>query len=465
MHTVFVTSEIAPITGDSARGRLCASLAKVMSRAEHHVTVLCPLLGCVDANRLGLARRLTKLSFDLHERQWACEVYTGRLPTGVHLTFIGNEEVLLPAQDFEEGNEGAVALRAAVFSAAASQMLKVNDAEADLVHGIDWLGAAVITKLAADNVSLPTVLTVHDADAVGRFSAGDDHGFGPAAMSNGALTLMDAGIGAATRVTTLSANYLNRITEPSRKHPLGATLQAHRANLVAIRDGIDPATWNPLTDQHLPARFDPVDRSGKATCKAELQKALTLPVSKDVPLIAAIGRVEGDQMDLLSKVAPDILKNDVQLAVQLEGDGELVGIYEELWDQFPERIQIRTGADPAFRHQLIAAADLLLVPGREAPTESIQLCAMRYGALPIVHRDGGLADEVIDCDPGLKSGTGFLYDAPTHEALLACVRRATSAYANGPAFKAAQGRVMKRDHGWERTGRRYDRVYQDVTAA
>ena len=45
------------------------------------------------------------------------------------------------------------------------------------------------------------------------------------------------------------------------------------------------------------------------------------------------------------------------------GDGELVAIYEELWDQWPDRIQIKTGNDEAFRHQLIAASDFVVVPG------------------------------------------------------------------------------------------------------
>ena len=60
--------------------------------------------------------------------------------------------------------------------------------------------------------------------------------------------------------------------------------------LSGLRHGIDPAVWNPATDGHLPARFDPFDLDGKDKCKAELQHDLTLPVRSDVPLFAAIGR-------------------------------------------------------------------------------------------------------------------------------------------------------------------------------
>ena len=462
MHILFVTSEMLPISGSGPRARLSASLAKVMARAEHHVTVLSPLYKGIDLNQLGLARRLTKLAFNLGGRDWACEFYTGRLPTGVHLMFIGNEELLSSVESIDEGNETAVAMRSAVFAAAASELLRVNEAEIDIVHGIDWFGAGVVARLAQDKIELPRILTVHDVDEIGVLATSDDLGFGPDAYHDGKLQLMAAGMQSVDRITTLSANFANRIASDQNSHPLQEAFAKLRHKVVGIRDGIDPAVWNPLTDPHLAARFDPVDRSGKAKCKAELQHALTLDVKGDVPLIGAVGRVEGDGLDLLAKVAPDILKNDVRLVVQLEGDGELVGIYEELWDQWPDKIQIRTGCDEAFRHQLLAGADFVLVPGREAPTEGLQLCAMRYGALPIVHREGGLADEVVDCDAALKSGSGFLFDERTEESLLACVRRVIGAYANTPGFTNVQSRVMRFDHSWERTSRLYDRLYREL---
>jgi starch synthase len=170
-------------------------------------------------------------------------------------------------------------------------------------------------------------------------------------------------------------------------------------------------------------------------------------------------------MNLLAAIGPDLLRNDVQLVVQLEGDSELVAIYEELWDQWPDRIQIKTGSDSEFRHVLIAASDFALVPGREAPTDNIQMRAQRYGALPIVHREGGLADEVVDCDASLKTGSGFLYDEQTAGSLLSAIQRAAAAFANTKSFRALQSRVMRIDHSWERTIRLYERTYRDAISA
>ena len=444
-----------------------ATLAKVLRRADHGVELVSPLYGHVDTAKLALARRLTKLEFELGGRSWACELYTGRNPDGVALTFIGNEEVLLSANALTGEGEQLDASRVGVFAAAVARLVQQNPDDHDIVHAHGWAGAAVVARLREALPSLPMVLTVYDASRQGRFDARDAEwvGIGDEASHQGGVNVLKAGLKTADRVTTLSPSYAHRIQRPESANALGETFRELGARLIGVRHGIDPALWNPATDGHLPARFDPYDLDGKDKCKAELQRELTLPVRSDVPLFAAVGRVEGDGMDLLAKIGPDFLRNDVQLVVQLEGDGELVAIYEELWDQWPDRIQIRTGNDEPFRHQLIAASDFVVVPGREAPTDNIQMRAQRYGALPIVHREGGLADEVIDCEASLKTGSGLLYDEPTAKSLLSAMQRAAAAFANNKAFAELRSRVMQIDHSWERTVRLYERTYRDAISA
>ena len=65
--------------------------------------------------------------------------------------------------------------------------------------------------------------------------------------------------------------------------------------------------------------------------------------------------------------------------LQLSYPGEAVGI-----TQFSENTA----------HQLIAAADFLLMPSRFEPCGLVAMCAMRYGTVPIVTATGGLADLV-----------------------------------------------------------------------
>ena len=437
-----------------------------MRRADHTVDLVSPLFGHVDTAKLALARRLTKLEFDLGGRPWSCEIYTGRNADGVGLTFIGNEEILLSADSLEGEGEQLDASRVGVFSSAVVELIRDHQKDYDIVHAHGWAGAGAVTRLRAELPDLPTVLTVYDASRQGRFDTHDSEwlGLGDEGGSGDGINVLKTGLLTADRVTTLSPNYAHRLQRPDEGEGLSETFREIHDKLIGVRHGIDPALWNPATDRHLPARFDPFDMDGKEKCKAEIQRELALPVRSDVPLFGALGDVNGEGMRLLAKIGPELLRNDVELVVQLEGDGELVAIYEELWDQWPDRIHIKTGGDEAFRHLLIGASDFVIAPERAAPTDNLQMLAQRYGALPVVYRDGGLADEVVDCEASLKTGSGLLYDDSTRESLLGALQRAAAAFANTKAFGELQSRIMRIDHSWERTTRLYERAYRDAIA-
>ncbi len=438
-----------------------------MRRADHAVDMVSPLYGHIDTAKLALARRLTKLEFELGGRAWSCELYTGRTPDGVGLTFIGNEEVLLSADSLTNDGEPLEASRVGVFAAAVTELIRQNADDYDIVHAHGWAAAAVVARLRSVLPDLPTVLTVYDASNQGRFDTGDAEaiGLGDEARDASGVNVLKAGLLTADRVTTLSPNYAHRLLSPDNDDALGEVFREIEPKLTGVRHGIDPALWNPATDGHLPARFDPFDTDGKDKCKAELQHDLTLPVRSDAPVFGAIGHVDDEGMAMLAKIGPDFLRNDVQLVVQLAGDGELVAIYEELWDQWPDRIQIKTGDDEPFRHALIGASDFIVAPGGGAPSDKIQMLAQRYGALPIVHRDGGLADEVVDSEASLKTGSGILYDEPNTRSLLSALQRAAAAFANNKPFREMQSRIMRIDHSWERTTRLYERAYREAISA
>ena len=73
---------------------------------------------------------------------------------------------------------------------------------------------------------------------------------------------------------------------------------------------------------------------------------------------------------------------------------------------------------------MFGAADLVAVPSRFEPCGLVQMYAQRYGALPVAHATGGLKDTIVDCDAKLETGTGFLFEEPTADALLGATERA-----------------------------------------
>ena len=455
----------------SEEARDINALAKVLRRADHGVDLIAPLYGHVDTTKHALARRLTTLEIELGGRPWSSEIYTGRNADGVGLTFIGNEEVLLSADSLDGEGGQLDASRVGVFTSAVLELVRAQVEDYDVVHAHGWIGAGAIARLRTELPELPMVVTLYDASRQGRFDPRDakwlgldDTARGDGAGDEAHINVLGAGLLAADRVITLSPNYAHRLQRPDEGEGLSDVFRALRDKLLGVRHGIDPAFWNPATDRHLPARYDPFDLTGKEKCKAELQRELALPVRSDVPMFAALGHVDDLGLRVLAKVAADLLRNDVQLVVQLSGDGELVAAYEELWDQWPDRIQIKTGNDEPIRHLLIAASDFLVTPEYTAPTDGLQMLAQRYGSLPIVYREGGLADDVVDCEASLKTGSGLLYDEPTAESLLGALQRAAAAFANSKAFSQLQSRIMRIDHSWERTVRLYERAYRDAVS-
>jgi starch synthase len=106
---------------------------------------------------------------------------------------------------------------------------------------------------------------------------------------------------------------------------------------------------------------------------------------------------------------------------------------------------------------------MFAMPSRFEPCGLNQIYSLRYGAVPIVHRTGGLADTVIDAnDANLKAGiaTGFLFDAPTPPALLHAVERALSCRRRSRPWKQLIFQGMQQDFSWRRSAQQYLSLYR-----
>jgi starch synthase len=251
---------------------------------------------------------------------------------------------------------------------------------------------------------------------------------------------------------------------------LSGALRARGRSFVGVLEGVDASVWNASTDPWLESRYDAMDlvgggRYGKHRCKTALQKELGLQVRDDVPLIALVSSISSKGLELTRSIVPALLRNDVQLAVVAEPGADAEGIegLAQLAARWPDRMAVRRDAEAGAIHRALGAADLVLLPATDDPTGVLAMQAHRYGALPIAARSGAYVDAVVDCDPKLVSGTGFLWDGEG-EGLLGAVQRAVAGYANREAFRALAHRAMLVDHGWERTARLYEKLYRNTPA-
>jgi len=88
---------------------------------------------------------------------------------------------------------------------------------------------------------------------------------------------------------------------------------------------------------------------------------------------------------------------------------------------------------------------------------------LRYGALPLVRRVGGLADTVVDANAtNLAEGeaTGFAFDGDSPAALMSTIGRATTLFREREIWRRMVRQAMTRDFSWTAAARQYTAVYR-----
>ena len=90
---------------------------------------------------------------------------------------------------------------------------------------------------------------------------------------------------------------------------------------------------------------------------------------------------------------------------------------------------------------------------------------MRYGAIPVVAKVGGLADTVVDLGQGAVKATGFQFSPVTREALEAALRRAANVWSDRPAWQALQSNAMQADVSWDEPAGEFLRLYTRLLAS
>jgi starch synthase len=482
MEISFVTTELAPFVKVGGLADVSAALPKALRMLGHSVTIVMPRFAALEKQGLLLARRLTPLRFTLGDRPFEATVLDGRLASQVDLVVVDVPGLFDRPGIYGERGEDYPdnALRFAVLSRAAAELVRQRASSGrpvDVVHCNDWQTALVPTYLRALAGETPAlaavrvVLTVHNVSYQGVFPKEvlPSLGIGWEAFTvdgiefYGGISLLKQGLTTADAVTTVSPTYAREIQMPDHGAKLDGVLRARGEGLLGIANGIDYAVWNPATDPALVVRYDAEGAANKARSKGALQKELGLPIDGQAPLVAYVGRmVEQKGTDLVAAAAPKLLRGtDAQLVIAGDGEGSLVSAVEAAVAKSHGRAAFARAAGESLVHRIFAGADLVVVPSRYEPCGLVQMYGQRYGALPVAHATGGLVDTIVDCDAKLETGTGFLFDAPTVDALLGATERAIAARAL-PRWPDVVRRAMRLDRGWERPARRYEQLYRSL---
>ena len=381
-----------------------------------------------------------------------------------------------PGGPYEESGDshrkfGAVGLAGAQLGLGADPLWRP-----EVVQAHDWQSGLVPVHLALSHGSRPrTVMTLHNMAYQGLYPRLLLAELGlPASCFHpggvefyGKINFLKGGIAYADRITTVSPTYAGEIQLPEGGAGLDGLLAHRSRDLTGILNGVDYQVWNPATTPHLEAHYDARRLSVRKINKNLLQRATGLDETAEAPLFAVISRLaEQKGLDLVLENIAYLIQLDAQLLVLGTGDPVLEAGFQAAAAAHPGRVAVTLGFDEGMAHRILAGADVVLVPSRQEPCGLTQLYALRYGALPLVRRTGGLADTVVDAHAQSmmdSTATGFVFKEPISWILGETIGRACQLYRQDPkAWTRIQRHAMAQDFGWEASARDYLDLYARV---
>jgi len=391
------------------------------------------------------------------------------------------------------------AQRFAVFGRASLAALHLLDWKPDVIHVNDWHTGIVPTWLDTAGRrdpyygDIPTLFTIHNLayqGVTGRLIltfAQMEYVKHLPIEQPGTVNWMAQGIAHADLVNTVSKRYAQEILTPEVGMGLDSLLRERQDQLFGVLNGIDYKQWNPVTDPHIPHRFDVETLDRRSANKTALQQQARLPARPDVPLVGMVSRLDTVKgMDLMEPVLEWLLggtspatastrggepfvpgpkdqglaEREAQFVLLGTGRPQYHEMFERIQARFPDRMRAFLKFDDVLARRIYAGADMFLMPSSVEPCGLGQMIAMRYGCVPVVRATGGLADTVADYTAKRGRGTGFTFTDYTPEACRDALERALKVYHKKKAWRRAQQRGMGIDFSWSASAQEYIKLYR-----
>ena len=438
LNVVHIAVELAPVAKVGGMGDVVTALARATQEDGHDVEVIVPHYDCISFDAVDGYHHIGVFMHDNVEvdafRGWVEDVSVVLLRPRNGFFDVG---CIYGRHDDH--------VRFGFFTYAALSWMRSIDKKVDVIHAHDWQTAPATWGGYPDSA---TALTVHNL----QFGA----------------DLIRRGMESCDIATTVSPTYADEV----RSHH---AVEPSRETFVGIRNGIDTEIWNPSADQFLPANYAAADvLEGKQLAAKELCDRLGLQHPDGAPIVGVVSR-------LTAQKGIHLMKHACHRALERGASFVLLGsapdpahqhefntLADEMKRQYPGRSGFMFRYDEPLSHLIYAGCDFLLVPSMFEPCGLTQMIAMRYGAVPVVRRTGGLRDTVFDVDNDSArcaaagfSPNGFVFDGTENSDMDYALDRALDAYYDADRWKKLRlpERAMKCDWSWYEPAEAYADLY------
>ena len=485
LKILFVAPEAAPFVKIGGLGEVLKSLPSALREMDHDVRVMIPRYAVIPEDKYPMEMIMEGLEVPngADNKAIVCNVKIFRDSMKdeepVHY-FLENQEY------FEQ--RGSVygydddAARWALLARGALEFVRQNHVwRPDIIVAADWQGGLIPnylkTEYANDIVlsKIASVFSIHNIQFQGMF---DPYHINELEYDDGQSSIpnigdprllktnfMKRGIRYADVVNTVSPTYAQEITTPEYGVLLDALLKERRSRLVGILNGIDYHSNDPENNAYLEHNYSLKTIQKRKLNKKALQRKFNLEEDETVPIFAIVSRLsEQKGLELMVDTIEPLLNNyKFQLIILGGGDSRYLSVFSELEKKY-DQVATHLSFDSALPHMIYAGADVILVPSRFEPCGLTQMEAMRYGAVPLVRKTGGLADSVDVYDPANDTGTGFVFEKYDKFAFFGAFVQAIETFKYKERWVGIQKRGMAANFSWQNSANEYIELFKKAIA-
>ncbi|MEK7571817.1 MAG: glycogen/starch synthase [Patescibacteria group bacterium] len=511
MKILFLAAEVAPFVTVGGLSQVMYFLPRAINKQGHDARIFMPKYASIEhlqrnqKKKWKLKKEIENLAVPIENIETKSQVLTTqesllcniksypKTRTTIHTYFLENQEYYeLRANLYGYSDDhirfGLLSKGCLEWLLYMEDLLAKKDKRGwlpEVIHCNDWHTGYFIewarqSKRYSDLLSrIPIVFTVHNFLYQGnydfRYGNHKEHDTGAtplASLLSLKLQMQNAllrGILYADAVNTVSPTYAIEAQTPQYGAGLEEVLQGIRGKLAGILNGLDTKEFNPETDPIIHKKYSAATFSSqRRENKLNLQRLFALEENPNNPMFAISGRLTQQKgWDLLLKALPQLFaqRKDVQLIVLGSGDEQYRDQISKLQKVYPKQIGLHLRSDFRLPRKLFSGVDIMLMPSTFEPGGIVALEALRYGAIPLVRRTGGLNDIVVDFDPVTKVGNGFSFTSNDPWALFAAFIEALSLYKQPQLWKKLIHNAMSYDFSWKYSASLYEDLYKNVVEA
>lgn len=487
LKILFVSSEQTGFAKVGGLGEVMFSLPRALREIGHDARVFMPRYASINPEQLALTMVCEGLEVPSAVRDpkknIICNVLSftpnGHIHDNAPTYFLENQEYYEMRSNVYGYMDDRI--RFALLSRGALAFLaQKSDWIPDVVVGADWISGLLLNILRTeykDDPRLSKIATVYSIHNIGgnqgmkmhhRFiPEGDrDDGFGE--IPDFFSPRMDfvngvrRGILHADVINTVSPTHAKEILTEEFGEGLEKLLTERRDRLYGILNGIDYKTNDPATDSVLAKNFSIKNINARAENKRALQDRFGLPRDENIFLVGIVARLTKQKgLQLLMPIIDQFFKaTGSQLVVVGTGEPEIMQFFKDAVVKYPNQLRAHLQFDGTIPREIYGGADAVLIPSAFEPCGLTQMEAMRYGAVPIARRVGGLADSVKEYSPETKKGNGFLFDDSDPIAFLIALTKAFANWQHPASWRTIVKNCMREDFSWEYSAKEYEKLFR-----